>query len=194
MGEEKLEDRKYTFEEYERLVEELDYKIEYHAGYIRAMAGATRSHNRIQRNLLTWLDNHFDNGDCEVYGSDQGVKMDELQRNFYPDISAVCGKQEFEGKLYLKNPSIIIEVLSKSTATYDEGKKKFFYFSIPSLKEYITVQTDNPLVSVHSKEKNGKWTTVVFFGLKSKIKLPNFNIEIKMTDIYRSVTELDEEL
>lgn len=68
MGEQKLEDRKYTFEEYELLVQELDYKIEYHAGYIRAMAGTTIPHNRIQRNLLTCLDNHFENGDCEVLG------------------------------------------------------------------------------------------------------------------------------
>lgn len=190
MGEQKLEDRKYTFEEYERLVEELDYKIEYHAGYIRAMACATYSHNLIQKNLLVKLSSYFDDNGCETLGSDQAVRLEEHKGNLYPDISVVCGEQDIEKNLYLKNPSIIVEVLSKSTAAYGEGKKKFFYFSIPSLKEYITVQTETPLVSVHSKGKNDKWTTVVTFGLKSKIHLSNFNLDIEMTDIYRKVKDL----
>lgn len=94
--------------------------------------------------------------------------------------------------MYLKNPSIIVEVLSKSTATYDEGEKKIFYFSIPSLKDYITIQTENPVVSVHSREKNGKWTTVVSLGLKSEIYLPNFDVSIEMKNIYRGVKGLKE--
>lgn len=193
MGEHKLEDRKYTFEEYERLVEELDYKIEYHAGYIRAMAGATFSHNLIQKNILVSLSSYFDNNGCETVGSDQAINVEGHGGRLYPDISVVCGEQDIEKGLYLNNPSVIVEVLSKSTAYYDEGKKKLLYFSIPSLKEYITVQTENPLVTVHSKEKNGKWTTVITFGLKSKIHLPNFNLDIEMTDIYRKVKGLNEE-
>jgi len=193
MGEEKLENRKYSFAEYESLVEELDYKIEYHAGYIRAMAGATYSHNLIQKNLLVRLSDYFDNNDCETLGSDQAVKIQGHSGSLYPDISIVCGEQDLERNLYLNNPSVIVEVLSKSTAYYDEGKKKLLYFSIPSLKEYITVQTESPLISTHSKDKTGNWTTVITFGLKSKIHLPNFNLDIKMTDIYRNVKGLNEE-
>ncbi len=198
---ETLESTKYTFEEYERLVEELDCKIEYHAGYLRVIRGDIASHriatiryNRIQGNFFHLLANYFENKDAELLGSDQGVKIDKYEHNLYPDMSVTCGNAEVEKDYYLKNPSIVVEIIPKFMSSYDEQKKNFLYFSLSSLKEYITIHTKGPLISVHSKEANGKWATVCTFGLKSKIHLPNFNLDIEMTDIYRKVTGLNEEL
>lgn len=189
MSEKKIGDRKYTHEEYDRLTQELDYKIEYHAGAIRAMAVGSPDHSRAKTDFSTELAVAFKGTECNVFDSDLAVDIEKYDRYLYPDISVVCGENEFRRNNYLKNPSIIVEVLSESTADYDKGMKMFYYFSLPSLKEYVIVDVKQPLIIVHSKQ-NGKWTITVTFGLKSKIYLPNFDVSFEMKDIYRRVEGL----
>jgi len=189
MGEKQLEDRKYTEKEYDRLTQELDYKIEYHAGYIRAIAGGHPNHNRAQMDFSIVLSTAFKDSKCEVFGSDQAVYIDKQDLYVYPDISVTCGDEEYTRDLYLNNPSIIVEVASKSTSDYDKDEKMAYYFTLPSLKEYIIISVAKPVVHVYSKENN-KWNTSVFMGLQSKIYLPNFDLSFSMKDIYRRVTDL----
>ena len=78
MSKENIEDREYTHEEYDQLLEGADYKYEYHAGRIRAMAGARPNHNRAQIDLAIMLANAFAGSDCNVFGSDQAIDVEEL--------------------------------------------------------------------------------------------------------------------
>ena len=191
MGEKKIEDRKYTHEEYDQLIQELDYKIEYHAGYVRAMAGGKPNHSLISANFQGELYNAFSGGDCSVFDSDLGVNIEEFDLYVYPDVVVTCEEKKYKRGLYLENPSIIVEVASKSTMNYDKGKKQFYYFSLPSLKEYVIVSTVEPLITVHSKNGKGNWETVVSMGLKSKIYLANFELEISLGDVYRQIFEFE---
>ena len=191
MSKENIEDREYTHEEYDQLLKESDYKFEYHAGRLYAMAGGHPNHNRAQSNIFNLLSNKFRGEACFVFSSDQSIDIGKYDRYVFPDVSVVCGKEEYTRKHHLKNPSIIVEVASKSTADYDKEEKMSYYFSLSSLKEYVIISVAKPVITVHSKE-NDKWTTAVFMGLKSKIHLPNFNLDLEMKDIYRRVTDLEE--
>src|SRR5205814_775777 len=76
------------------------------------------------------------------------VKVSRTGLYTYPDIVLVCGKPEVEDAAgdTLLNPQIVIEVLSDSTEKYDRGKKFRHYKQIASLREYVLVAQDEPVV------------------------------------------------
>ncbi|HYL99575.1 MAG TPA: Uma2 family endonuclease [Blastocatellia bacterium] len=62
----------------------------------------------------------------------------------YPDAVAVCGEPQFEDRELdtLVNPTLIIEVLSKSTEAYDRGAKLEFYRALDSLTQILLIAQD----------------------------------------------------
>jgi len=73
-----------------------EFKSEYYAGEMFAMAGASREHNLIVGNLVANLHNMFLDGPCEVYPSDMRVKVDATGLYTYPDVVVACNKPVFE--------------------------------------------------------------------------------------------------
>ncbi len=134
----------YQPEEYLTLERAADHKSEYLAGEIYAMAGASEAHNTITLNIAGELRSQFRGGPCRVYASDLRVKVQASGLYTYPDVVAVCGELRFEDgqRDTLRNPSVICEVLSPSTAAYDRGKKFAHYRRLESLREYLLVAQD----------------------------------------------------
>ncbi|MEP7220422.1 MAG: Uma2 family endonuclease [Bacteroidota bacterium] len=131
--------RHITPEEYladERVAE---YKSEYFAGEVFALAGASRGHNLIVTNLIVAIGGTLKGGGGDIYGSDLRVKVTPLGKYTYPDVTIARGRQEFEDDREdtLLNPTVIIEVLSDSTEKYDRGVKFEHYRRIPELTENI---------------------------------------------------------
>lgn len=93
---------------------------------------------------------------CQVFPSD--LKVRQGTRFFYPDVSAVCGELQFHDSVkdVVLNPSLIIEVLSPSTESYDRGMKFLTYQKIPSLQEYLLVHQDRMLVEQYRRSE-GSW-------------------------------------
>lgn len=104
----------------------------------------------------------------------------------YPDISVICGKPESlnNDNYNFLNPSILIEVLSKSTKSYDRGDKFKLYRDIQTLKEYILI--DSLAVSVEAFRLNsqGHWELEEFSSAENILSLPTLNTSIPLTDIY----------
>ena len=189
-----IEKRKYTREEYFELLEASDIKLEYHYGFIVAMAGGKPNNSLIATNLRRRIAERLDDRDCLVYDSDLAVEMDEGNRYVFPDATIVCGEQLFSeyNQNALTNPVLIIEVLSKSTENYDKGDKFRFYRGIPSLKEYVLISPDRPVVESFYREGEGLWRISTASGLDSSIHLYSLNIDIPLAQIYAKVTGLKE--
>ncbi len=115
----------YTAEEYLALDRSATNKNEFHDGQIFAMTGASRKHNLIEINISSELRSQLKNRTCEAYGSNMRVKAATAQNYHYPDAVVVCGTPEFEDAHVdtLLNPTLLIEVLSPSTESYDRGAK-----------------------------------------------------------------------
>ncbi len=116
-------------QEYLTLERQAETKSEYYAGEVFAMAGASRKHNTIVPNLLYLLVGQLKGRSCEVYNSDMRVKVSVTGLYTYPDLTVVCGKPRFDDDQEdtLLNPTVIVEVLSKSTEAYDRGEKFAMY-------------------------------------------------------------------
>ncbi|MCY7422597.1 MAG: Uma2 family endonuclease [Chitinophagaceae bacterium] len=162
-----LPKKKYTVEEYLQMELTASYKSEYYKGEIfpmgeiegdspEAMAGALPPHNKILSNIIFAFHAKLNNKGCDVFGSDQQIFIPETGLYTYPDISVFCGSLIYENSMALKNPLLLVEVLSKVTEGYNRGGKFQMYRSIPTLIEYLIVDSKQVYVELWRKE-NGTW-------------------------------------
>ncbi|MGI8669530.1 MAG: Uma2 family endonuclease [Aridibacter sp.] len=181
---------KYTLEEYLELDHESEEKLEFWDGYVFTLAGASPSHNRIQRNILTTLTVKFRGRKCEIFPSDMRIKVPDYPPYRYPDLSALCGKAEFEklgNQELLINPQVIIEILSDSTADFDRGYKFTYYKSIKSFVEYILIAQDRPHVSQFIKQDDNSWLNHEFNSIEDEFYLNSLACNLTLREIYENV-------
>ena len=181
-----------TPEEYLAWERKAPFKNEYLAGQILAMFGASRAHNLITGNIFNGLYNQLMNRDCETYASQMRVKARPITSYFYPDVTVVCDEPRFEDDVFdtLLNPTIVVEVLSRSTAAYDKGEKFESYKQIASLQEYILVSQDRVNVERHFR-LGTQWRAIEFQELTDLLSLDSIRCELPLGHIYRRVKFTD---
>ncbi len=181
---------KYTLEDYLKLDNESEEKIEFWDGHIFTLAGASPNHNRIQSNLNFYLRLNLRGRQCEVFPSDMRVKVPAYLPYRYPGISALCGRAEFEnlGKQeMLVNPSLIVEILSDSTEAFDRSYKFTYYKSIESFVEYVLIAQDRPHVSQFVKQSDNAWLNYEFNRLEDNFFVTALDCQLNLSEIYEAV-------
>lgn len=184
--------KKYSPEEYLELERAAEYKSEYYNGEIFAMAGASRNHTRLVASLCVQIGTHLLGKDCNFYPNDMRVHIPDNGLYTYPDLVVTCGEEEFlDDELdTLLNPQIIVEVLSKSTGDYDRGEKFEKYRSIPTLTEYVLIDSRRIRAEVWRKQK-GTWLLAVETNdLNSKIELTSIDLTLSLRDLYNKTEGL----
>ena len=174
--------------EYLSIERAASYRNEYFRGQMFAMAGGSARHSRIKTNVLSYLNNRLKGQPCSTYDSDLRVKC-PTGLYTYPDASVLCGELEFddEHKDTVLNPTLLIEVLSKSTEAYDRGKKFDHYRTIPSLREYVLVSQDEPMVQRFVRNDDDTWTLSAVSSLDQAALLSSIGIDLPLADVYERV-------
>ncbi len=164
-------------------------RSEYVNGLVYAMAGGTRSHALLSANVLRLVGNQLVGRPCEAYGSDMKVRIEKANVFRYPDLSALCGPTLTydEHDDVICNPSVIVEVLSKSTEAYDRGDKFALYRLIDSLVEYVLVSQDKIEVEVHRRLGPGKWESTLYNAKEDAFELPSIQCTVALRDLYDKV-------
>jgi Uma2 family endonuclease len=178
-----------TPETYLELERKAITKNEYVNGEIIAMAGASFAHNFITLDTTIYLSRQLIDGDCEVASTgDLRVKVSQTASYFYPDIVVVCGEPRAEDNTFdtLVNPTLIVEVLSASTETYDRDEKFTHYRQIDTLQEYILISQDNVQVVQHRRQEP-EWIPTAFQALEDIVPLVSIGCELPLRSIYRRV-------
>lgn len=182
--------RNYTLEEYAELEKASEEKLEYFEGNVWSMAGASANHETISVNLTAALKNALRGRGCRIFGANMRVKVPVYKPYRYPDLSALCGEPVYEdlfGLQMLVNPSLIVEVLSDSTKSFDLGDKFTYYKSIESFTEYLLIDQDRPHVVLYTKRDEKVWLHREFNSLDEKFFLTSVNCEIALADVYENV-------
>ncbi len=175
-------------EEYLAREEKAVYKSEYRDGEIIALAGASLNHNQITINLTTDLAQRLKSKSCRIFSNDVRLYIAKSRLYTYPDVMIVCGKIEVDPrqKDTLTNPTAIVEVWSDSTKAYDRGEKFAMYRQIPSLREYVMVDQEQPYVE-HYGHDGHFWVLEALEGLPAKLNLRSIDVEIALETIYSQV-------
>lgn len=181
--------QKWTRESYLAFERASEQKHEFINGDVYAMAGASRSHNRVVTKVISRLDAQLTGSPCEVFPNDMRVSINQSGEYVYPDVIVVCGEAEFEDTNFdiLLNPTLIVEVLSSSTQVYDRGKKFADYRTIASLREYVLIDQDQPVVERFSLLPDGVWTFADARGLEATIQLPSINCVLSLVEVYANI-------
>lgn len=180
-----LNDNKITVEEYlaGELVSEI--KHEYEDGYVYAMSGTSKNHDKIAINLLAKLANHLSNMPCDVYSN---VKAHVSETKFYyPDVMVVCGDDN-ESDYYTEKPILIVEVLSDSTQRKDRTIKRWAYQALPSLQEYVLIEQD--FVDIEISRRSSSWSSQHYF-LSDEVYFESLDLRVPVEEIYRRVDNED---
>jgi Uma2 family endonuclease len=183
---------KYTVEEYLAIDEASDRKHEYWFGEIVAMPGGTYEHSSITANVIRELGNATSTGPCVVHSPDLRVKPARSALYFYPDASVVCDEPDFEyaanGRpIAVRNPKVIVEVLSPSTEWADMVDKQYHYLQIDSVAHYLRIEQYRPRIEVLTRNGDGSWRLSFADGMEGVLDLPAVNARIPLAGIYAKV-------
>lgn len=166
-----------------------DYRSEYLDGDVYPMTGGSVSHILITGNLILELGTQLKARPCRVFPTDLKVRMPDSRKFFYPDVTVVCDNLKFhdDRRDIILNPTIIVEVLSPSTEAFDRGAKFRSYQTVESLKEYVLVAQDKPLVEQFVKNGDGTWKYRTAEGLESSLALPSIECTLNLSAVYDKV-------
>jgi Uma2 family endonuclease len=180
---------RYTPEEYLALERQAEYKSEYFAGEIFAMAGASREHNLIAFNLAGALSVQLRGTSCQGFSADMRVKVSSTGLYTYPDLVVACGELLVEDERgdTLLNPTLIVEILSPSTEAYDRGEKFAQYRRFGSLMEYVLVAQDRCRVERFARQPDGQWLLLEVADPLGTVHLASINCDLKLADVYDRV-------
>jgi Uma2 family endonuclease len=181
--------QKMSIEEYLEMENASTEKHEYYKGEIFDMSGAKMPHNRISSNLLIALGSKLKGKKCQPYGSDARIHIESNTLFTYPDISIICGEViTLNNDDYnVLNPTVIIEVLSKSTKNYDRGEKFKLYRDIATLKEYILVDPESTDIEIFRLNENGHWELEEYKSLTDTVIIKSIDETVLVSDIYDGV-------
>jgi len=131
------------------------------------------------------LFNHLRGTPYEAFAADMRLQLtiNEADIAYYPDLMVVCDVDD-NNEQYTKNPTVIIEILSKSTQRVDMREKFLAYQTIESVQEYIVIKQDVMDILVHQRNNNWK---AEHFGEGDMLVIPSIKLEVAVDEVYERV-------
>ncbi len=181
--------RRFAPEEYLALERASEAKRGYFDGEIFATGGASERHNVIVFNVAGELRAQLKGRDYRAYVNDMRVKVSATGLCCYPDVVIVCGERMFEDEQVdtLRNPTVLIEVLSPSTEQYDRGKKFEHYRTLPSLEAYVLIAQSEVQVERYERQEGGRWLLSEFKEKETAFDLSLIGCTLRLEEVYDKV-------
>jgi Uma2 family endonuclease len=175
----------YSFKEYLQLEQDEGIRYEYHKGEVFAMAGGSMNHSDIANNITSNIKTAIADRGCRAF--QEGIKV-EIGKDFtyvYPDVVLTCNTKDLEDGYIIRHPLLVAEVLSPSTENYDRGTKSIMYRKIPSLRYYLLVSQNEPLVQLYSRNASTALFQIQdFSSMDDIIQFPELNFTLSLSQIY----------
>ncbi|MEM6312804.1 MAG: Uma2 family endonuclease [Planctomycetota bacterium] len=180
-----------TVEEYLAFEEVAAQRHEYHDGEVLAMAGTTEEHSGVSFNLNAALHTGLRGKPCRGHGSDLKVWVGESNRFLYPDALVICGETQYapqdKNHTLITNPTLVVEILSESTAEFDRTEKFSFYRMLPSLREYVLVAQNRAAIDTFFRDDDGTWRFDASLGLDAVARFRSIDVQVKLADVYDGI-------
>ncbi len=182
------EKKAYTFGEYEELERADGVRYAYYDGEVVAMAGTTKRHNLIVQSLSRLLYPISCQKGCRVFAENVKQKLTTGQQYVYPDLIYTCdpGDLADDSATIVHSPSLLIEVLSKSTEDEDAHEKRLKYFKLPSLLAYVMISQTDYRAEVYERSADF-WKFRIIEGPDALIHLETLDITLALTDVYEGL-------
>ncbi len=181
----------FSISQYLALEADADFKHEYEQGKVLAMTGGPINHGILCGNIYNELRQGLsgNKGDCKAFGSEIRIHIEKAEAIVYPDAMVVCSDLLISSSdpEAVTNPALVAEVLSASTESYDRGNKFFKYRQLDSLREYLLIAQDLPMVETFYRKADNVWEITRFSGLEATLSLKSIGLEIPLQSLYVNV-------
>ena len=176
----------FTPEEYLALERQSEIRHEFLDGTVYAMAGESPRHSAICFNLAGTLHPQLRGTNCRGFSPNMKVRAGEAGLYAYPDLAVACGEAFFHDRHgdVLLNPSVIFEVLSRSTQAYDRAEKFERYKTIESLTDYVLVSQDRPRLEHFSRQPDGDRSRTELTDAGAALIINSINCRLTLADVY----------
>jgi Uma2 family endonuclease len=148
-----------------------------------AMTGGTAAHAAIQRNLAIAVGGRLRESTCQFFGSD--LKIEVAGKIRYPDGFVVCSPVNARDQV-VRDPVVIFEVLSDSTARTDAVTKNHEYAATPSVQRYVIISQDE-IAGTMFERSEGDWIGHLL-AADTVLRMPEIGIELAFAELYDGVT------
>lgn len=178
----------FSDSDYLRFERHAQERHEFLDGSVFAMAGESPNHSTICFNLHGSIHRQLRGKRCRGYSPNMKVATNEAGLFSYPDLMIVCGEPIYHDKTsdVVTNPTVIFEVLSPSTESYDRGEKFLRYTNnIATLQDYVLIAQDSPHLE-HFSRGSG-WKKSEFDGINATLKLDSVECEIPLSELYERI-------
>jgi Uma2 family endonuclease len=155
--------KQYTYADYVKWT--FSEAVELIKGRVFKMAAPLSNHQKTSGNLHRLFANYLYKKPCEVYCAPFDVRLPKplSQRKtdkdivsvIQPDISVVCDTSKIDRRGCVGAPDLIVEILSKGTASKDV-KDKFELYEEAGVQEYWIASVEDETVLVY-RLKDGKY-------------------------------------
>jgi Uma2 family endonuclease len=179
-----------TWEEYLAFEEQSPYRHEYVNGTVYAMSGASLAHNRIAQELVVAFRSHLRGSPCEPFFLEAKLEIrtgrDKIM--YYPDAMVSCRPEDRTDKV-VRNPKLVVEILSKSTQHIDRREKAMIYERVEAIEEYVLIAQNQPRVIVHRRAEG--WRPVLYSAMEAQVEFRSIGLEMPVTQIYEGTLTID---
>jgi Uma2 family endonuclease len=154
------------------------------------MAGGTPAHADLAASITRILGNIL-LGHCRVSSSDLKVRIEATDLATFPDVTVVCGERRLAAidRNAVTNPTLLVEVTSKSTEDYDRGEKLNHYKLCPSVTTVLFVSHRRPQVTLVSRVGAGWEVREYRAGQQVEVEDPSLTFAVD--ELYAGI-RLDE--
>jgi Uma2 family endonuclease len=163
---------------------------EFFRGEVFVQAGALRRHNVVAGNVFAALHARLRGTPCRPFVADMKVAVDQADCCFLPDIVVTCSEADRREERFVREPTLVVEVLSDSTAAFDRGEKFSAYRTLPSLKDYVLVDPQRRRIEVFRRSLGATW---LYQPLEpgEALALPSLGVELSWQEVFESLDDTD---
>ena len=152
---------------------------------LKMMTGASQAHDRVVVNIIASLHRQLRGTGCRPTTDDLAVRIPSgnIRR---PDVTVEYGESG-PREMVVREPRVVVEVLSPSTMSFDRFRKVEEYKLVHTLVHIPLVDTEQPRITVLGRSEGGNWNVSESAGLDATIDLSEISASLSLTDIYEGV-------
>ena len=161
---------------------------EFVRGEVFAMVGARRVHGIVSLNIAAGLKAQLRGSRCRAFTEAMKLKLaDDVL--FYPDVFVTCDPADLRTDVVFTAPTVVVEVLSERTQSYDRGQKFTWYRRLPSLREYLLADPDTRELQLFRRGADGLFTLHDLTGMP-QIDFTSIGCSLAASEIFDGLDPL----
>jgi Uma2 family endonuclease len=175
-----------SLDEFLRWDDGTDRHYELIGGFPLAMAPPAAAHRMLAMRLGSRIEAALEKRrPCNAQGEAGILHPERSDTYFEADLVASCERHEF-GQQVLKEPFLIVEILSASTERHDRRVKLPAYRQIATVLEILLIASDGLYAELH-RRSGAQWITEILRGGDAVLSLASVPIEIRLAALYDGI-------